>query len=59
MILGHADTCPLRNLHICPSQHLPLLTGTNGMPTGVQLAGARGSDAKLLRTARRLCAIAG
>src|SRR3546814_6874141 len=35
-----------------PAITLPLLTGGNGMPIGVQLIGARGNDARLLRTAR-------
>src|SRR3546814_9746147 len=37
-----------------PATTLPLLTGGNGMPIGVQLIGARGNDARLLRTARWL-----
>jgi len=37
-----------------PSVTLPLLTGENGMPIGVQLVGPHGQDAKLLRTARWL-----
>ena len=37
-----------------PTVTLPLLTGPNGMPVGVQLVGRRGEDAKLLRTARWL-----
>lgn len=34
-----------------PSISLPILQGSNGMPVGVQLAAARGDDARLLRTA--------
>jgi Asp-tRNA(Asn)/Glu-tRNA(Gln) amidotransferase A subunit family amidase len=35
---------------------LPLLTGADGMPVGVQLVGRFGDDARLLRTARWLVA---
>ena len=34
-----------------PAVSLPLLTGPNGLPVGVQLVGRRGDDARLLRTA--------
>ncbi|MBL9036120.1 MAG: amidase [Rhodospirillaceae bacterium] len=37
-----------------PAISLPLLTGPNGLPVGVQLVGRRGEDARLLRTARWL-----
>jgi Asp-tRNA(Asn)/Glu-tRNA(Gln) amidotransferase A subunit family amidase len=37
-----------------PALSLPLLTADNGLPMGVQLVGARGQDARLLRTARWL-----
>jgi Asp-tRNA(Asn)/Glu-tRNA(Gln) amidotransferase A subunit family amidase len=37
-----------------PAVTLPLLTGPNGLPVGVQLVGRRGEDARLLRTARWL-----
>ena len=37
-----------------PAVTLPLLTGANGMPIGVQLVGARHNDGRLLRTARWL-----
>jgi len=37
-----------------PAITLPLLTGPNGMPVGVQLVGPRGGDAQLLRTANWL-----
>jgi len=33
---------------------LPLMQGQNGLPLGVQLVGARGGDARLLRTGRWL-----
>jgi Asp-tRNA(Asn)/Glu-tRNA(Gln) amidotransferase A subunit family amidase len=37
-----------------PAISLPLLRGADGLPLGVQLVGARGGDARLLRTARWL-----
>ena len=37
-----------------PAITLPLLTGANGLPVGVQLIGRRGNDGRLLRTARWL-----
>ena len=37
-----------------PAVTLPLLSGSNGLPIGVQLVGRRGDDARLLRTARWL-----
>ena len=37
-----------------PAVTLPLLTGANGMPIGVQLVGPRNDDGRLLRTARWL-----
>jgi Asp-tRNA(Asn)/Glu-tRNA(Gln) amidotransferase A subunit family amidase len=37
-----------------PAISVPLLQGANGLPLGVQLVGARGADARLLRTARWL-----
>ncbi|HME94209.1 MAG TPA: amidase [Methylomirabilota bacterium] len=37
-----------------PAISVPLLEGANGLPLGVQLVGARDSDARLLRTARWL-----
>ena len=37
-----------------PALTLPLLTGPNGMPVGVQLVGRRFYDGRLLRTARWL-----
>ncbi|MBM3732195.1 MAG: amidase [Acidimicrobiia bacterium] len=39
-----------------PAVTLPLLTGPNGLPVGIQLVGRRGNDARLLRTARWLAA---
>jgi len=38
-----------------PALSLPLARGENGLPLGIQLVGARGDDARLLRTARWLC----
>ncbi|NQW00485.1 MAG: amidase [Rhodospirillales bacterium] len=40
-----------------PTLSLPLMTGPNGMPIGVQLIGRRGGDADLFRVAKRLLAI--
>jgi Asp-tRNA(Asn)/Glu-tRNA(Gln) amidotransferase A subunit family amidase len=37
-----------------PALTLPLLTGSNGMPIGVQLVGRRFYDGRLLRSARWL-----
>ena len=37
-----------------PAITLPLLTLPNGLPMGVQVVGARGNDARLMRTARWL-----
>ena len=37
-----------------PALSLPLLTASSGLPMGVQLAGARGNDGRLLRTAQWL-----
>jgi Asp-tRNA(Asn)/Glu-tRNA(Gln) amidotransferase A subunit family amidase len=42
-----------------PAVNLPLLQGESGMPIGVQLVGAPGDDARLLRTAQWLVARAG
>jgi Asp-tRNA(Asn)/Glu-tRNA(Gln) amidotransferase A subunit family amidase len=39
-----------------PALSAPLARGGNGLPLGVQLVGARGDDARLLRTARWLVA---
>ncbi len=39
-----------------PTLSLPLMTGPNGMPIGVQLIGRRGRDADLFRAARKLLA---
>jgi Asp-tRNA(Asn)/Glu-tRNA(Gln) amidotransferase A subunit family amidase len=42
-----------------PAVTLPLLTGANGMPIGVQLVGRRSDDGRLLRTARWLVSAVG
>jgi Asp-tRNA(Asn)/Glu-tRNA(Gln) amidotransferase A subunit family amidase len=39
-----------------PAVSLPLLTGADGLPIGVQLVGRFGDDARVLRTARWLVA---
>jgi Asp-tRNA(Asn)/Glu-tRNA(Gln) amidotransferase A subunit family amidase len=49
---GDPVFCTLWTLCGMPAVNLPLMTGGNGLPIGVQLVGARGDDARLLRTAR-------
>jgi Asp-tRNA(Asn)/Glu-tRNA(Gln) amidotransferase A subunit family amidase len=51
---GSPIFCTLWTLCGVPSITLPVLQGANGLPLGVQLVGARGEDARLLRTARSL-----
>ena len=51
---GDPSFCTLWTLMGTPALNLPLMSGTNGLPLGVQLVGARGNDARLLRTARWL-----
>jgi Asp-tRNA(Asn)/Glu-tRNA(Gln) amidotransferase A subunit family amidase len=51
---GDPAFCRLWSLCGTPAVSLPLLTGPAGMPMGVQLVGRRGSDGRLLRTARWL-----
>ncbi len=53
---GDPIFCTLWTLCGLPAITLPLLSGPNGMPVGVQLVGAYGQDAQLLRTARWLLA---
>jgi len=53
---GDPVFCTLWTLCGMPAITLPLLTGGNGLPIGVQLVGRRGDDARLLRTARWLVA---
>jgi Asp-tRNA(Asn)/Glu-tRNA(Gln) amidotransferase A subunit family amidase len=51
---GDPAFCTLWTLLGLPAIALPLLTGADGMPLGVQLVGAAGDDARLMRTARWL-----
>lgn len=51
---GDPAFCTLWTLCGMPSLNLPLMSGENGMPLGVQLVGPRDGDARLLRTARWL-----
>jgi len=53
---GDPAFCSLWTLCGMPALNLPLMRGENGLPLGVQLVGPRGSDARLLRTARWLVA---
>jgi Asp-tRNA(Asn)/Glu-tRNA(Gln) amidotransferase A subunit family amidase len=53
---GDPAFCTLWTLCGMPALNLPLMRGANGLPLGVQLVGERGSDARLLRTARWLVA---
>lgn len=51
---GSPVFCSLWSLTGLPALSLPLLSGEGGLPLGVQLVGARGDDARLLRTANWL-----
>jgi Asp-tRNA(Asn)/Glu-tRNA(Gln) amidotransferase A subunit family amidase len=51
---GSPAFCTIWTLCGVPSLSLPLLQDEAGLPIGVQLVGARGDDARLLRTARWL-----
>jgi Asp-tRNA(Asn)/Glu-tRNA(Gln) amidotransferase A subunit family amidase len=51
---GSASFNVLWSLTGVPAITLPLLSGTQGLPVGVQLIGPRGDDGRLLRTARWL-----
>jgi Asp-tRNA(Asn)/Glu-tRNA(Gln) amidotransferase A subunit family amidase len=53
---GDPAFCTLWTLCGMPALSLPLMQGESGLPLGVQLVGARGADARLLRTARWLAA---
>lgn len=53
---GDPAFCTLWTYLGLPALSLPLMTGPAGMPLGVQLVGAPGQDARLLRTARWLVA---
>jgi Asp-tRNA(Asn)/Glu-tRNA(Gln) amidotransferase A subunit family amidase len=51
---GDPAFCTLWTFCGMPALNLPLMTGGNGLPLGVQLVGPRMGDARLLRTARWL-----
>jgi Asp-tRNA(Asn)/Glu-tRNA(Gln) amidotransferase A subunit family amidase len=51
---GSPAFCTLWSLVGTPAVSLPILRGPAGLPVGVQLVGAMGDDARLLRTARWL-----
>lgn len=51
---GNPAFCTLWTLCGLPAITLPVFEGAQGLPMGVQLVGARGDDARLLRTARWL-----
>jgi Asp-tRNA(Asn)/Glu-tRNA(Gln) amidotransferase A subunit family amidase len=51
---GDPAFCTLWTLCGMPAISLPLMTGSNGLPLGVQLVGRRDDDARLLRTGRWL-----
>ena len=53
---GSPMFCTLWTLAGMPALNMPLMQSANGLPLGVQLVGARGDDARLLRTARWLAA---
>jgi Asp-tRNA(Asn)/Glu-tRNA(Gln) amidotransferase A subunit family amidase len=53
---GSPTFCTIWTLLGLPAVTLPLLTGADGMPIGVQLVGRFGDDARVLRTARWLVA---
>ena len=51
---GDPMFCSLWTLCGLPALSVPLMSGANGLPLGVQLVGARHGDGRLLRTARWL-----
>ncbi len=51
---GSPVFCTIWTLCGVPAITLPLMTGPEGLPLGIQLVGPRGDDARLLRTARWL-----
>jgi len=51
---GSPIFCTIWTLCGMPAITLPMMQGAHGMPIGVQLVGAKGDDARLLRTARWL-----
>ncbi len=56
---GDPAFCTLWTLTGLPALSLPLLAGEGGLPLGVQLVGASGQDARLLRTAGALIEMLG
>ncbi len=56
---GSPIFCTIWTLCGMPAVTLPLMQGSHGMPIGVQLVGPRGTDARLLRTARWLANLVG
>ncbi len=48
---SQADLCSFASLAGCPAVSLPMGTLPNGLPIGLQLIGARGSDLRLLELA--------
>jgi len=54
MPTGNPIFCTLWSYLGLPAITIPLMKGEGGMPLGVQLVGASGDDARLLRTARAL-----
>ena len=56
---GDPAFCSLWTLTGLPSLNLPLLSGDDGMPLGVQLVGPLGDDARLLRNANWLVGAVG
>lgn len=56
---GSPAFCTLWTFCGMPSLSMPLLTGDNGLPIGVQLVGRCGDDARLLRTANWLISVLG
>src|SRR5205814_9657184 len=51
---GDPVFCSLWTMCGVPALSVPLMSGSNGLPLGVQLVGARHGEARLLRTARAL-----
>ena len=51
---GSAAFCTIWTYLGMPALSIPLMTGANGLPIGVQLVGARGDDARLFRMANWL-----
>jgi Asp-tRNA(Asn)/Glu-tRNA(Gln) amidotransferase A subunit family amidase len=51
---GSAAFCTIWTYLGMPALSIPLMTGLNGLPMGVQLVGARGDDARLFRMANWL-----